>query len=47
MPTEQLSSARNGVIVALKPIVEVNLIKVRSSDLFAQFVGLSAQEWNV
>ena len=35
------------VIMALKPIVEVNLIEVRSDDLFAQFVDLSAQEWNV
>jgi len=35
------------VIVVLKPIVEVNLIEVRSNDLFAQFVGLSAQEGNL
>jgi hypothetical protein len=33
-------------VVALKPIVEVNLIEVRSNDFFAQCVGLSAQEWD-
>jgi hypothetical protein len=34
------------VVVGLEPMVQVNLIEVRSDDLFSQFVSLAAQERN-